>query len=555
MARADTIDSPAPGTAPDSTRFPGKPCRRDSLPEWAVKQLPPLGTAKRLRDQDRGPGLTPPEAVAKKLCRRWSQLYAWNNEKGNGLPGLDEKLDQWHEYYVEADGAIRRKTVFSPEQFKRSKAALADRSDAIRRRRGLTDFDVMRRHPGHFACRAVRALEKPAAKMTDKELRPYRPTCLAHWRREKDEGKPSWHTGCPYLPDGRPIRHWIEHGRILNNPDDIETIVKRLVEFKEKEWTDPRTKIVYITTAAAEARGVTEQELTRCSKTPTTFLDGDGLFHPVRRPRGKPHTGDDPDRWRPRLWPKHEVELYIRRREEFHKTPREKVDRAKEFIRAKIAGGPVKASDTITSLTEAGFVPFTFRRALKDLRDAGELQMSPVGEQGYYWHHPGTPVTAQSERERAVEFLKALLAPGAIKAPEGMRICREEGRFAPGLVYAALQEAGARHTLVGRPGTAGQFHVWHLEGADPNRLQRQRKEAPTADQQPPAERRTDPQTRRRGQRGPGKETASRHEKILRCWEADKSQSNRAIARELGYDEKTVRNVLNEARAAEKRSSP
>jgi hypothetical protein len=131
-------------------------------------------------------------------------------------------------------------------------------------------------------------------------------------------------------------------------------------------------------------------------------------------------------------------------------------------------------------------------------------------------------VPRKRTRHDPAKILRSVFTGGRVNAGKGRREARALG-LADNEIYAALKELGVSI----RPMRPGERHDWVLpEEAAP---------------------------RRRGGRGPGKKTARRHAAIIDCWERDRSQSNRAIARELGIDEKTVRAVLNAHRGAEKKS--
>src|SRR5262249_22999650 len=123
-----------------------------------------------------------------------------------GLPGLEgEILDRWYEYEATADGRILRFMVFCADQLKRSKEARTYQADALRKSRGVSDREFMNRYPDLF-------------RRQDGSLPRRRPTILFYWRDKKH--------GCPYLPGRRILHNWREHGRIVNDPDDVDTIVK-----------------------------------------------------------------------------------------------------------------------------------------------------------------------------------------------------------------------------------------------------------------------------------------------------------------------------------------
>jgi hypothetical protein len=169
----------------------------------------------------------------------------------------------------------------------------------------------MRRHPRLFAKRAARRYpDTPIAQLSDKQLGPCRPTVFTRWRKQKDQGG-----GCPGLPGGRPLHSWTENGRITNDTHDIDIIATWLQQ--GGEWTDPNTGKVYLTTWAAgdEPYCVCEQDLQRGKRQDLTFLDG-GRFHPHPTKRGA-SRGFKPCR----MWPKDEVQLYVRRRQEANKVP------------------------------------------------------------------------------------------------------------------------------------------------------------------------------------------------------------------------------------------
>src|SRR5262249_19851084 len=70
--------------------------------------------------------------------------------------------------------------------------------------------------------------------------------------------------GCDYLPGGRALGHWLEHGRIVNDPDDVDTIVKKIRETDVKQWTNPVTGRTFEPNPPAEFRSLTgmiEQEV------------------------------------------------------------------------------------------------------------------------------------------------------------------------------------------------------------------------------------------------------------------------------------------------------
>ncbi len=290
--------------------------------------------------------------------------------------------------------------------------------------------------------------------MTDRELQRHRSTHFSRWRDEK--------TGCTYLPSGRPLHHKMVAGRILNDPDDIETIAKNLRKKAEKEWTHPQTGIVYIPTWVVEQDyAISSQELETHTKRPSTFLGGDGLFHPIYRENGKSVRG-----CKRRWWPKGEVDSFCSGRDKL----RSALDRAKQCVLGLVAKGPIKASEGIKALKDANFSAGTYRKALRQLKQENKIAVACPAKGLYFWHSKEhEPPTNNPKRAAVTRFLRSLLANGPIRAREGMSLCRQEG-FTPRLVHDACREAGIHTTSVGKPHTSNWVYVWHYDNQDPKLL-------------------------------------------------------------------------------------
>jgi hypothetical protein len=471
------------------------------LPDWVLQELKePAGkTARRLRNPNHDPGFTIPEAaelLGYTPMSLYVQIGRWNKNPGKGVPELNKaKLEIWDDYLLEPDRTLRRLPVCSRNQIKSIKAIRDKNDTALRERKGLTDCDLMRRHPDLFAKRVPKALKKRIAQMADVELHPYRPPYLTHWRDKKK--------GCPYLPNSRALKYWVEGGRIINDPEDIKIIVKNLLGLEEKEWTDPETDVAYFSTRRAEDEGVSKEKLwAHTARTRSTdpardeamridwasgqfsisalakrhntsqntagrivhgarrsiYLPDDGLFHPTYQEIGQRKR---------RGWPKKEVKAFIAAQKAFQEQRKAKVSNACACIVKMISKGPIKAEEGIKALKKAGFGRRTREKACKRLTDQGKLTQTRTDRYEWLWHPPDTP--ALSKREQAADFLRSLVSKGPVWAFEAMEACRRQG-FSRWLISQVRAKARVLSTFVER--SDGQFHVWHSKDWDPDKVQR-----------------------------------------------------------------------------------
>ena len=352
--------------------------RYKSLPRWVLdpwlawRRDHPNGapSCTWLSAPDHGEGVTVPQAEA--MGFNFAELYLMAKRQdsngsikrrigkakratgGNVKDGIrelgGEQLDTWRDYEITQNGAMLRHRMFSKKQLVRAKEARTRQADDVRNALiacvGWTDYDCMRKFPDVFAKRAMAALgktEEEIANLTNEELRPYRPGTLTGYREK-----------CRHLPEGR-VHSWKEHGVLFNKIDHINTVVSRLRALATKiaSWNDPVTGVKHIPTWKAIEKGMSEQELTRCTMQPTAFLvgdeggkgpsDNDNVFHP-HATRLVVDTISKPSR----LWPEHEIDQYLERQKEFHQARKAAADAARAAAKAFLAGliqkGPVRAS-------------------------------------------------------------------------------------------------------------------------------------------------------------------------------------------------------------------
>jgi hypothetical protein len=454
-------------------KFTGKPVALPgsrhyrSLPTWVLEELdkPAGGKVRRLHDPQKGDALNVHEAAALLEYAPFSMYLlmqgtqgTWRTE-GVGVPELGgEVLNVWDEYLLEPGGRLRRLPVCSAGQVGRIKAARTRRKEALQGRAWLTDEDVMRRYPDLFAERAMRELDKTAAeiadraRVTDRDLQRYRPTFLTRWRKPE--------IGCTYLPGGRHLNHQREAGRIQNDPGDIDAIARAMLAAQERERTNPDSGVVCLPTGVVESEryGISEQELTAYSKRPSTFLPGDGKFHPIYRKNGK-----SDERW----WPLHEVEAFVEGREALQN----RVANAKTFIVRLIARAPVRAGAGLKALKDAGFPNWAFRNAVAELKAEGKLTVTRTGSNAWFWHRPKARKPVEKTRkEQARDYLVKLFSRGAASASQVLARARADG-YGRWLIYEAFHQLGVHSKLDGKPGTPEQRRLWYREEADLERVQ------------------------------------------------------------------------------------
>jgi hypothetical protein len=588
MAKAQFTGKPV--ATPKSKRYRGD----HPLPEWVLVELekPAPGTARRIRDPKHGrDGLTLIEAAE---GLGYSSPFSMYQLLDKPLPELGGKVMRpWNEYILEPSGRLLRLLVCSGDQVGLIKAARSKCDKELQSASGLTDEQVMRRHPTVFARRAIEKLEKEnksaaaekstaqiiqqVKKMTGRELRPFRPTCLTSWR---DQNKKL----CPYISKGY-IGSSIEGGRIINNTEDIDVVAKNFLAVQDGEWTHPETKVVYVSTEAVQKLyGITEPQLTRCavrdqreagvdhprtryrsprrrgrpgrtdrphdSRRPpvrSNFLPGDGHFHPVPGPgqEGKPRK-----RWGRRWWPKAEVEAYAAAQKEHYG----KNELATNAILRLVARKAIPASEAAKAL-EAEFPTSAWRQAAQTLQKAGKLVVTRTGSNSFFWHLPAVEKPVEKTRpELAKEYLEKLLEEGPLLQAEILAGASEAG-FGSWLIYEARQAAGVLSRRFGPMGTPEQYAVWYLEGQDPQSAAPitgpTRGSSTRAANEETAEPDRPVQAVRR--KHPGRpvgsideDVANRKREMLEAWDRDEFQGNKAEAgRSHGFHRSDATKIINE----------